>query len=432
MLAFSGLIGVTATLLAAIVYVTSLYPSLRRIRQTHKRAFEEIRCTDDMCNTSAFTTDQKAEEPDYVIDTKTRFFIAVPAPTEENPITFAQLDYSDSAFIAKFNQPAWFETPDGEMWRLYSRQSNADNQELEILVGFAKSAPWKMTDTARTDVRLVDDTLRKEADKLAASVHVPRSPRGGGTSDGYQIVDFNTHKVLDWGPWLPTFLPQNIRLPPSGVRLYLDKGDLYVVQTDTAARLLALSLTWVGSLLWLGVTGAATFVTSSAIALGLSRRFLRGYFALMAVRVPTLGEARTRGEGQAVEFKRGLSDDPTRVRSAEDELLKSIVAFANTNDGVIFIGIDDNGQITGLSLDFKQRDRLEQKIRQLVRTRIKPIPLIQITFENVGDRSVATITVPRGEATAYMMSGVIYVRDGSSDVQAQPDDLRRLIAQYAY
>ncbi len=151
----------------------------------------------------------------------------------------------------------------------------------------------------------------------------------------------------------------------------------------------------------------------------------------MAVRVPTLDEALA-GEGQRVEFKRGLSDDPTRERSAEDELLKSIAAFANTNDGAIFVGVDDSGRIIGLNFDFKQRDRFEQKVRQLVRTRIKPTPPIQVAFEDVRSLVVAKIIVARGEATAYMMGGVIYIRDGSSDVQAQPDDLKRLIVEYAY
>lgn len=116
---------------------------------------------------------------------------------------------------------------------------------------------------------------------------------------------------------------------------------------------------------------------------------------------------------------RGLSDDPARTSSAEDELLKSIAAFTNTNDGMIFVGVDDRGHITSLDRDFTQRDRLEQKIRQLVRNRIRPTPLIQVDFDDVRGLVVAKIAVARGEALAYMMGGVIYVRNGSADVQAQ-------------
>ena len=430
-LAFSLLIGTTATLLAAVVYIVLLYPSLQRCQQVHQHTFEEIKCNGLICSTSLFTTNWKMGASDYIIDTKTRYFIDVPNPTEESPASFAPLDYSDAGFISRFRLPAWYETPDGETWRLYSQQSKTGSQELEIIVGFAEKAPWKMVDTEHPRIDLVDVTLKEEAAKLAASLPVAKAPRGGRV-DGYEIVDSSTQKVFDWGPWLPTFLPQDIKFPSSGARLYVDQGDLYVVQADTDGRLLALSLVPIGSLVLIALIGIATFVTSFAVASVLSRRFLRGYFALMSVRVLTLEEAQSTGESSSVEFKRGLSDDPSRTRNAEDELLKSVAAFANTNDGVIFIGVNDSGQVTGLDLDFNQKDRLEQKIRQLVRTRIKPTPLIQVAFENVRGLSVAKITVARGDATAYMMGGVIYIRDGSSDVQAQPEDLRRLIAEYAY
>jgi len=118
--------------------------------------------------------------------------------------------------------------------------------------------------------------------------------------------------------------------------------------------------------------------------------------------------------------------------SAEDELLKSIAAFANTNDGVIFVGVDDSGKIRGLGLNFTQRDRFERKIRQLSRNRIKPSPPIEVAFEEVRGLVVAKIAVVCGEAPAYLLSGVIYVRSGSSDVQAQPEDLRRLVAKVAF
>jgi ATP-dependent DNA helicase RecG len=148
--------------------------------------------------------------------------------------------------------------------------------------------------------------------------------------------------------------------------------------------------------------------------------------------VPTLEEALRTGEGQRVEFKRGLSEDETKTGSVNTELLKSIAAFANTNDGVILIGVDDVGHVKGLEVDFKQRDRLEGKIHQLVRTRIKPTPPIQVVFEEVRGMIIAKVSVARGEAPLYMTDGVVYLRQGSADVQAQPDDLTRLVAEFAF
>ena len=113
-------------------------------------------------------------------------------------------------------------------------------------------------------------------------------------------------------------------------------------------------------------------------------------------------------------------------------MLKSIAAFANTNDGVILIGVDDAGHIKGLDLNFKQRDGLERKIHQLARNRIKPTPPIQVAFEELRGMTIAKISVARGEAPLYMTDGVVYLRQGSADVQAQPDDLTRLVAEFAF
>ena len=37
-----------------------------------------------------------------------------------------------------------------------------------------------------------------------------------------------------------------------------------------------------------------------------------------------------------------------------------------------------------------------------------------------------------GEAPPYMIGGTICVRDGSSDLQAQPEDVVRLVSQQAF
>ena len=120
---------------------------------------------------------------------------------------------------------------------------------------------------------------------------------------------------------------------------------------------------------------AAIFIGSTLAARFLSRKFLRSYFLFSQTRVPTLEEALRQGEGTQVEFKRGLSEDEGKAGAAEEEFLKTVAAFANTGDGVIFIGIDDSGKVRGLDPELNKRDQLERKINQLVRNRIRPRPL---------------------------------------------------------
>ena len=433
---FSLSIGAVGTLVTVLVYVGPAFSALRGCEEINRRTLSEIRCANGTCDTSSFEADYSLEGSDYVIDTRTRYFINSPTPTAEHPAHFAPLDYSDTSFIAGFRQPASYNTPDGEVWRLYSRPLDMDNTKLEIIIGYQEKAPTKMIGTLSAQIADVDNELKREADKIAKNYSSHKTATWGArtvlTADGFQIVDANTKQVVDLGQSLPSFLPKETRLPSPGRQLFVYQGDLYVAQTDRDGQLIATSLApFVG--LWLLASFCAlAFLSTSFLANIFSRKFLGSYFALAGTQIPSLQNALRSGEGQSVEFKRGLSQDDTKTGNVEDELLKSMAAFANTNDGAIFIGIDDAGGVRGLELDFKQIDRLERKIRQLVRNRIKPTPALEITFEDVRGFAIAKITVARGEAPAYMVGGVIYIRYGSSDVQAQPEDLSRLITEYAH
>jgi hypothetical protein len=286
----------------------------------------------------------------------------------------------------------------------------------------------------------VDAAITREAEKITSRLSTLGESAGlsgkGLSADGFQVVDSNTNQVVEQGPWVPAFLPNTTPLPNAGHKFYVYGGTVYLEQTDTNGRLLALSITKVGGLGWIAGWSVTGFVWAFIVGRFLSRRFLRNYFALTGIRAPSIEEARRTGEGQNVEFKRGLSDDENRSGDVEEELLRSIAAFANTNDGVIIIGIDDNGHIKGLevkgqAIDFKQRDRLEQKIHQLIRTRIRPTPPVRVAFEELRSLVIAKIEVGRGDSPAYMMKGAIYVRHGSSDVQAQTEDVVRLVSQHA-
>lgn len=433
---FSVLIGVAGIFLTAFAYIASTYPLVLEARDNNLHALSEIRCAGAACDTSAFSGGWQWTDPDYVVDTETGFIISVP-DSSQRAGRFTHLDYSDATFLAKFHQPTSYTAPDGEVWRLYSRASVADsNRRLEIVVGYAVDTPWKAIVTPSSLMGEVDAALMREADKIASTLSMPKeTARLFGkvfSADGFQVVDMNTSQIVEQGPYLPAFLPRGVPLPTPGLKVYIDDGKVYIARTDTSGRLMALSFTTIGGLWWIVCLCAIGFLCATAMARSLSRRFLRNYFALTGIRVPGLEEALRNGEGQNVEFKRGLSDDENRTGPVEEELLKSIAAFANTNDGVILVGIDDAGHLKGLGLNFRQRDRLEQKIYQLIRTRLRPIPPVRITFEHVRGLVIAKIEVGRGESPAYMMGGAIYMRNGSSDVQAQTEDVVRLVSQYAF
>jgi ATP-dependent DNA helicase RecG len=151
---------------------------------------------------------------------------------------------------------------------------------------------------------------------------------------------------------------------------------------------------------------------------------LRRYFSLRGGRPATVAEALAVGEGQSIEFKHGLTEDP---------LLKAITAFANTNDGTVFIGIDDEGRVRGLEFPSpKAKDEFRHKVYGLVRDRIQPIPVVDLDFENSGGVEVARLFVRRGDAPLYYFRGVNYIRHGESNVTPRPEQVVRILEKYAF
>jgi len=50
----------------------------------------------------------------------------------------------------------------------------------------------------------------------------------------------------------------------------------------------------------------------------------------------------------------------------------------------------------------------------------------------LGTYTVCTLFVPRGEEPLHFLDGVIYLRYGSSDIKAQPEMVKRLLAAHAF
>jgi hypothetical protein len=287
-----------------------------------------------------------------------------------------------------------------------------------------------------SDKTAIDAALRQQLDKIAGALRPgegriefggPAHPRVA--IDGYVVLDIATNEVLYSGYSLPMYFPRSRLLPGPGTTLYRSGWQLYVVRADSNDRLLVVNTSIVGDLRSLLILAVAIMGGGLVVGHRSGMTFLRKYFLLRDSSPPSTTDALRLGEGLTVEFKRGISFE---VQNSVDRVLETIAAFANTADGTIFIGIEDNGNVHGLRLDgTKGRDALVERIHQAVRQRIKPSPLIQVDFVEVQDRTVCRVFVPRGEQPLYVMDGVIFVRDGASDVRAPPERVLKLIAEYA-
>jgi ATP-dependent DNA helicase RecG len=89
-------------------------------------------------------------------------------------------------------------------------------------------------------------------------------------------------------------------------------------------------------------------------------------------------------ESLTVEFKNDQAKIP------DNEVIDAVVAFANTNGGELYLGVEDNGDITGLHDDHKDPVRLSA----FVANRTAPPVAVRCEIVNF-DIPVLKIDVPR-------------------------------------
>jgi ATP-dependent DNA helicase RecG len=128
-------------------------------------------------------------------------------------------------------------------------------------------------------------------------------------------------------------------------------------------------------------------------------------------------------EGINVEFKREFISD----------IKKTVVAFANTKGGKIYIGIEDDGTVAGVA----DADGTILQATDSIRESIKPdiTRFMNIRPENIEGKTVVAIQIERGVYCPYYIaerglkpSGV-YIRVGNSSVPATDEHIRQMIKE---
>lgn len=128
-------------------------------------------------------------------------------------------------------------------------------------------------------------------------------------------------------------------------------------------------------------------------------------------------------ESETVEFKSQYVED----------IKKEIIAFANTNGGTLYIGVNDDGQAIGVD----NTDEIMLRTANAIRDAIKPdvMMFVQIHTESIQEKSVVCVEVQRGTARPYYLAGKgirpegVYVRQGSASVPASTAAILRMIKE---
>lgn len=112
-------------------------------------------------------------------------------------------------------------------------------------------------------------------------------------------------------------------------------------------------------------------------------------------------------ETQTVEFKSSVNPN-----NAHD-FVQTVVAFANTDGGVIFVGIEDNGNVVGV----RNPETVEQIVTNVIEEFCEPALIPSFEVIVYATLRVLAVTVAAGKDRPYVHrpTGAIYVRRGSHD-----------------
>lgn len=128
-------------------------------------------------------------------------------------------------------------------------------------------------------------------------------------------------------------------------------------------------------------------------------------------------------ENKTTEFKREYLDD----------IKYTVIAFANTDGGKLYIGINDDGTVLGVENTDDTALRLTNMIRDVVRPDVTMF--IDCDIEVIDGKNVVVLTVQRGTARPYYLhsKGVrpegVYVRQGASSVPASETAILNMIKE---
>ncbi|MEK4131244.1 RNA-binding domain-containing protein [Solibacillus sp. FSL W8-0372] len=128
-------------------------------------------------------------------------------------------------------------------------------------------------------------------------------------------------------------------------------------------------------------------------------------------------------ESPTLQFKRELTD----------AIKREIIAFANTQGGELYIGVDDDGSIIGL----ENADKVLESVSSMLHDSIQPDILVHTFLEiiELEGKNVVKISVARGTRRPYhlkakgMKPSGVFIRYGTSVTNASEENIRQMIIE---
>ncbi len=118
------------------------------------------------------------------------------------------------------------------------------------------------------------------------------------------------------------------------------------------------------------------------------------------------------GENAATEFKENF----------DQEVIETAVAFANTNGGIIFIGVSDRGDISGITVGKETLRDVSNRIAQATEPRV----IVDVESVDVVEKSVLVVHIAEASIKPVSVRGRCYKRVGNSNRVMSPQEIAQM------
>lgn len=140
-----------------------------------------------------------------------------------------------------------------------------------------------------------------------------------------------------------------------------------------------------------------------------------------------------KGESEKLEFKETLRYNlhTNEIdRKIEHSILKTVSAFFNSDGGNLFIGIKDNGEVSGIGKDkFENTDKFLLHLTNIIKQRIgkKYLNLVKTTPIKVREKVIVLIECKKSSGPVFLRNlqndEEFYIRTGNSTTQINGSEL---------
>jgi hypothetical protein len=140
------------------------------------------------------------------------------------------------------------------------------------------------------------------------------------------------------------------------------------------------------------------------------------------------------GEGRSIEFKPFIQAGHEK----EDEVVKTMIAFANAGGGRLYVGVDDYGGLQGVEHMLKAgkgafdaaRSSVIKRLLKLKQDEVVPPAPLTIEFDEIDGAPIIIVQIQDGSEKPYATKKQeIFVRRGATNKRADPQtDLRPMLS----